>query len=464
MKFIKIIVLCMCTMFSCAQSLAQPPIVWDTITGVQGTSSDVVYDVKEYENIFYFTGIGTGRGSGIDAQYWVLDSTGQEVLYSVYGDKEKRNSCNELIPYSDSSWLMLINEHSVDIHLIELHHNGDTVRTIRFDDLAEAFTYRFAGAFSQNTGALVLTGHSKISGDPTIAILPKTLDTVIFKKFNMMMQGTIPESIAPVTSGGFILAGTDYLLKLNDQGDSVNAYRFTGTGIISKIIALENGDFAVTGTRPDTMRPVGSPLVPVLFIFDKNLNLLNTHWWGIEAQKLNYSVSINSINEIPNGQGFILSGSKRGPDVPPFSGYLAKLEQNGDLGWEYVDSASTLRPNIKFWDAIPTSDGGYVVCGQQGDFQYAARFARDTSIFLTSIKEPLLLDFQVFPNPASDYITFQSGEPVDVTLFDLKGKLIQRYSFQREKIVDISALAQGMYIYKAISRKGLVARGKFIKQ
>jgi len=55
----------------------------------------------------------------------------------------------------------------------------------------------------------------------------------------------------------------------------------------------------------------------------------------------------------------------------------------------------------------------------------------------------------LYPNPAHDFIEIQNlgNENLDVTVFDLSGKLVFRYSASEKDIkIDISQLSPGMYI------------------
>lgn len=82
---------------------------------------------------------------------------------------------------------------------------------------------------------------------------------------------------------------------------------------------------------------------------------------------------------------------------------------------------------------------------------------------------PLPLNIAVYPNPASQNITFSANEDVvyrSVTVFDVSGKIVLEKAPDSEQtlIVDISALQKGIYFYEIITIDDERVTGKFIKQ
>ncbi len=58
--------------------------------------------------------------------------------------------------------------------------------------------------------------------------------------------------------------------------------------------------------------------------------------------------------------------------------------------------------------------------------------------------------FQLYPNPANDYITivFKSDEPLSVDFFDLTGRRMLHHSIQTGSRLDVSQLPNGIYLIK----------------
>ena len=56
-------------------------------------------------------------------------------------------------------------------------------------------------------------------------------------------------------------------------------------------------------------------------------------------------------------------------------------------------------------------------------------------------------DFQIYPNPASDYFKLTNNSD-EILIYDLFGKVVKKYkgNFSNEKQFDISKLKSGVYI------------------
>ncbi len=72
--------------------------------------------------------------------------------------------------------------------------------------------------------------------------------------------------------------------------------------------------------------------------------------------------------------------------------------------------------------------------------------------------------FEVFPNPASDYISIKSTKKIsEVKIFDTSGKVVLSLSKVDQKI-NISELIKGTYILTAKNSDGILLKQKFIKK
>ncbi len=73
-------------------------------------------------------------------------------------------------------------------------------------------------------------------------------------------------------------------------------------------------------------------------------------------------------------------------------------------------------------------------------------------------KMPSSIDFNIYPNPVLDEITLKSGiifsNPVEVVMFDLSGKILQRKIFKNmteERKMDVSNIPSGEYYLRIVS-------------
>jgi hypothetical protein len=67
-------------------------------------------------------------------------------------------------------------------------------------------------------------------------------------------------------------------------------------------------------------------------------------------------------------------------------------------------------------------------------------------------------DFSFYPNPAKTEITIATSEYADIQLIDLSGKIIDAFSVQSFKNVDLQQLEKGVYILNISSKSGRSSR------
>jgi hypothetical protein len=87
---------------------------------------------------------------------------------------------------------------------------------------------------------------------------------------------------------------------------------------------------------------------------------------------------------------------------------------------------------------------------------------------VTNVKEDINPDcIQLFPNPASNTITFNIGIYKDfiVTIFNSIGQtVLQKNLITSNTTLNIQSFQQGMYYYQVTNDKGKVISGKFVKE
>jgi hypothetical protein len=82
----------------------------------------------------------------------------------------------------------------------------------------------------------------------------------------------------------------------------------------------------------------------------------------------------------------------------------------------------------------------------------------------TSLNEPANVEVKLFPNPAHDHLSIQSGEPVEeYRIFSTTGEMLEYGNrIGQGSAIDISSLPQGIYILKATINRKVIMK-KFIK-
>jgi hypothetical protein len=81
---------------------------------------------------------------------------------------------------------------------------------------------------------------------------------------------------------------------------------------------------------------------------------------------------------------------------------------------------------------------------------------------LVAVEEPTATNFEVYPNPANDFITVNGITQSQVTILDISGKTVSSVNALQQRI-DVSQLAPGVYFVEATTARGIQQK-KFIKQ
>jgi hypothetical protein len=81
--------------------------------------------------------------------------------------------------------------------------------------------------------------------------------------------------------------------------------------------------------------------------------------------------------------------------------------------------------------------------------------------FIPNIPEK---NIHIYPNPASEYVIFDGryvSEPIIVELFDNLGRKVLEHNLSENRLILISNLAQGIYLYR-VNYGGNISKGKLI--
>ena len=68
--------------------------------------------------------------------------------------------------------------------------------------------------------------------------------------------------------------------------------------------------------------------------------------------------------------------------------------------------------------------------------------------FLTSIKKNSIAKYKVFPNPTTNELWVENFSPLELSLYDLSGRLVAFYPMAMQRKINISNLEKGIYILK----------------
>ncbi len=155
---------------------------------------------------------------------------------------------------------------------------------------------------------------------------------------------------------------------------------------------------------------------------------------------------------------------------------VAKIDSNLNLHWQKAFTHPVYR--FMSWGIEALEGGGAVIYGGLLEnptnppspiFSAGYIIRIDSSGSISSTSDPLMQiykDYVMYPNPAKDYVWFQSQKPnqlISIRIYDIHGKLMyQKEKFQEEQI-NISEWSKGMYFYQ-IECENRVSNGKILKE
>ncbi len=168
------------------------------------------------------------------------------------------------------------------------------------------------------------------------------------------------------------------------------------------------------------------------------------------------SRTISSFQVLNNGNFLVCAGRK---------GYTFELTPDNEIVWEYISPITWGSPAEQ--DQIPALNSNSIFKLKRYPIDFKAFEDKDMSpkgileidsdmdfcehlVNTKNIKKDLELN--VFPNPASEYVTLQwkSNKPVKIQAFNNLGELIftENGTYASEKQIDTSNWANGIYIIK----------------
>lgn len=138
-----------------------------------------------------------------------------------------------------------------------------------------------------------------------------------------------------------------------------------------------------------------------------------------------------------------------------------KLDTAGTILTEKIFSEYTMLNSIK-----PLSNDRYLCLAQRQFISNSiCTYMLVTLGNTVGIEEDEANNIKIYPNPATDIFTINSGslQNIQVELFDISGrKLFQQKVIANQENIDVSSLANGVYICTIISNNKIVKREKVI--
>lgn len=145
------------------------------------------------------------------------------------------------------------------------------------------------------------------------------------------------------------------------------------------------------------------------------------------------------------------------------SGDRITHSSSGNSSWSFTwKSPSSDQGNIKFYSSVVIADGN----GSNGGSDKAINISTSGDSVL-GISEANRLDFEMYPNPASESLTIQlpsGSDKAKVQFYDYVGRLaLTGYVTDSNNKIDVNGLSSGVYVLKVLSNDKIGSQ-KFIKK
>ena len=364
---------------------------------------------------------------------------------------------------------------SEDVLLVKSDTNGDTLWVKTFGGTSSDYGY----ALQQTAdGGFIICGSTMSFGPQyqNVYLIKTDADgTLQWEKYYAGLMVSEGYSVRQTTGNDYIVSGftsmitkTDaplhpsFLLKVDENGDSLWMKTYSGHGAYSFAITPDNG-FLICSTIGDT--PMG----------EQDIYLIRTDAEGdtIWTTTLQLETSFNHGYwiEKTNDNNYILCGSA-GAYTPAYEydAILIKLNASGDTLWTRL-YGGTLQDAV--YCVQQTQDEGYILCGfteSSGSGQKDLFLIKtNENGIITSIGYPEKhTGISIYPNPAETSIvvelhshTFQSI----ILLYDLKGipqSTIHITPDQTQVAIDVSTLKSGIYLMKAMEGEKVIGVEKVV--
>lgn len=251
------------------------------------------------------------------------------------------------------------------------------------------------------------------------------------------------------------------IYRFNSEGDLVGEERLNiTTAVVSNMsfLSVNDGNIVV---KIDDINNSGNALLTSIYKTDYNLNQVKD--FNLD-RFYNHAITdaASNIYAVTNVYDPADPNIKGESDV-----LVSKFNSDGQLQWSSYFGGS----NFDFpKGAALTNDGGIVFFAntesQDFDIDLSHGFQDMWLVKLTenstAVKDGEVLEFSIYPNPASDYIQLSNADNIEsISLYDLTGRMIISHFISGDTQIDLSDYMPGLYVLKATDITGRTGVKKF---
>jgi hypothetical protein len=270
-------------------------------------------------------------------------------------------------------------------------------------------------------------------------------------------ESSYPQSARETRQGGLIVAGniddgymhyTPFLFCIGPTGDSLwyKTYSLTGNDLIYSVDTTTDGGFVACGH-------IDANTTAFTIKVD---NAGDTLWTNKNLSMTGYQSFYSALGTADGGAvvcGETSTNDYQGPDTNKV--YLVKYAPGGTIDWE---RKITTLGNSAGYCIEPTTDHGYIICGLIEPYTSlgGGLLIKTDALgnFTGTGEKEMLPGYKLFPNPASDHITFTIPErtklPLKITFYDLRGEEVftrQVLNGQTSLTVETGSWQPGLFLY-----------------
>jgi len=286
-----------------------------------------------------------------------------------------------------------------------------------------------------------------------------SLDSALFEVKNYLATSAVTPGFTPYywnDTSSFYQKFYNYYAF--DDGSAENGYGIIGEGTEKAMVAVQFNSY-----MEDTLRGLQIYFNQSTFEYDPTEVYFKIHVWDDNNGKPGDIIYTKS-NLRPEYED----------ELNQFSFFVfdetIKVKDKFYVGWQKIDSPEML--NIGFdVNTVNNDKLFYNFAGQwlqsqfEGTLMIRPMLGHEVSVGIKDAPESISFDFDVYPNPASNYINIKTNNETNdsfrVSVFDIYGKLYYD-TVNSEKTVNTSHLNPGIYFIRISDNSGNTSTKKFI--
>jgi hypothetical protein len=497
-----------------ASVYSQPSLIWEKSYG--GSSLETLYSITETPDSCFivigssFSNDGDVTNNKGGADFWVLkiDQNGIPVWNKNFGG-EATDIPRDICCLSDGSLVMVGQTYSMGLD-VQGNHGDSDVWVVKTDAFGNLIWQKCFGGTQGEVGhgiketsdhGFIICGETN-SFDGNVTGLIGNTDVWLVKinsngdmEWNSCLGGNgneIAYQIQLASDGGYIFFG-----ETNSSNGQVEGHHGNDDCWLAKVNNLGELEWqrALGGSYSDRGWDIHPAKFGGYFLIgyagSPDGDVVGWHgnydYWIIRISETGDVLWQRTLGGIKDDFGFSIFGTNDGGCIAGgtttsidgdvidndgfFDFWIVKLDSIGNITWQTTLGGI----DLDFCSSvIGSSDGNFVLAGDSysnnGDVSsnqgssdfWIVKLSPETS----STSTPTAIPLNLYPNPASNWITLNLPitEPnMQVSITDELGKQVLSRTIRTDEKLDISTLKAGVYWVSAVSVSGQVYAGKIVK-